>query len=36
MPITHIAVFQHPLDKPRSILVDVELGRIEIPKKVWA
>ena len=36
VPITHLPIFQNPLDKPCGILVDIELGRIEVPKQVWA
>ena len=36
IPIAHLPIFQNPLDKPRGILVDIELGRIEVPKQIWA
>jgi hypothetical protein len=32
MPITHFTVFQHPGDKPIGTFVDIEVGRIDIPK----
>jgi hypothetical protein len=36
MPITHFSIFQHSGDKPFGTLVDIEIGRIDIPKKKWA
>ena len=36
MPITHFPIFQHSGDKPFGTFIDIEVGRIDIPKENWA
>ena len=36
MPITQFPIVQYPWDKPFGTFVDIEIGRVDIPKKKWA
>ena len=36
MPITHVPIFQNSWDKPCGTFVNIEVGRIDIPKENWA